>query len=207
MPKPIPGFIWGVVVDNKDPVGSGRCLISVAGLFEPHHEDWIPIIGWPGSGHPAQGSRYPTPIGAQVALIFEQGDMNSTPLALTGPFGSSKGEPDGTPAAADTFRTGGPDALNDLVIIWEDNLFLCFVTTGDDAAGEPSDRQFVIMDKRTGTNIAINATDGSNKKSSTITLAATTSIVIESKGSIKLDAAQVQIQGRVVQRKPNVTTI
>ncbi len=79
--------------------------------------------------------------------------------------------------------------------------------TKDDDAGNPEDRRFVIIDKRSGTHIALDATDGGQKKSGTITMHATTSIDIKSYGTVSIEGAQVTIQGRPVALKQGKATI
>lgn len=203
----MPGFLWGTVHDNRDPLGAGRVLVRVKNLYEPHHEDWIPVVGWPGAGHPTRGSAYTLPIDAQVLLLFEQGDSEATPVALPGPMGGSTGVPDGPPMVKEMVEDEGYESVLDLEVIWEDDILRCYVMHEDDDSGNPVDRRFVIIDKRTGTHIALNATDGGQKKSGTITLHATTSIDIKCNGTVNIEGAQVAIQKRPVALKPGNPTI
>ena len=198
----IPGFIWAIVSDNKDPEGIGRIKVKVKDLWDNQYPEWVVPIGWPGAGGDtgARGSKYVVPIGAQVAMFFDQGDPSVTPAYLPGPYGAPDGTPLGPALTAEAHANPDLDEL-DYQIIWEDEYFRFFVVTKED------DRRFEIFEKKSGSHIIMNATDGESNKSCTIAIKATTSIDIESKGAIKLDAAQVQIQGRVVQRKPGVTTI
>lgn len=201
--KPVAGFIWGTVVQNADPLGIGRVKVRVEGLWETENSDWVLPIGWPGAGGKGnQGSKYTVPLEAQVALIFEQGDITAPPVYLPGPYGAPGGKPAGTELIAQMHADDAEDELN-YQVIWEDDYFqFFFVTNGVD------DRRMVMYEKNTGSHVIMNATDGSSKKSCTISIKASTSIDIQSAGAIRLDAkGQVQIQGRVVQRKPGVTTI
>lgn len=201
------GFIWGTVYSNEDPLGAGRVLVNVPGVWEPHHEDWIPVVGWPGSGHPSRGSAYTMPIDAQVLLLFEQGDTEATPVAIPGPMGASTGVPDGPPLVKELVEDEGVETALAVEVIWEDDILRCYVMHEDDEEGNPLDRRFVVIDKRSGTHIALNATDGAQHKSGTITLHATTSIDIKSNGTISIEGAQVAIQGRPVANKPGTSTI
>ena len=205
MPQDMPGFMWGVVVDNKDPKGAGRVKIRIPGIWdEPHHPDWVIPLGWPGAGHPSRGSRYMQPIDSQVAVIFEHGNIDATPAYLPAMYGASAGIPDGPELATAMFQEGGKESVLDAQILWEDDILRCYIMT-EDTGGEPNDRRFVVIDKRSGTHIELNATDGAQKKSGTITLHATTSIDIKSYGTVNIEGAQVLIQGRPVAIKPSGT--
>ena len=224
----INGFIWGTVVDDKDPLGMGRVKVRVEGMFEPNHPEWAMPLGWPGAGLPSQGSKYSTKIGAQVAVIFENGDPDSIPGYLPAPYGASTGIPDGPSVVTEAFLRGldqtdftvedlqqavrdgsiaglptkeAAEEVVELNVIWEDEAFVFFVTTQDD------DRRMVMLEKNTLSGIALNATDGAQNKSVTLEIFANTSIKIGSKGIIDIRAQGVQIQGRKVATKPGVTTI
>jgi len=224
----ISGFVWGVVVDDKDPLGMGRVKISIPGMFEPSHPEWALPLGWPGSGLPSQGSKYSTKIGAQVAVIFENGDPDAAPGYLTAPYGASEGVPDGPGVVIEAYLKGlsqtsvdtsdivaavqsgefeglaldsaAEEAL-ETVVIWEDDALAFFITTKE------TDRRLVMVDKTTFSGIVLNATDGAQGKSVTMEIFANTSIKIGSRGVIDIRAASVQIQGRKVLKKPGVTTI
>lgn len=202
----IKGFMWATVYDNKDPLGLGRVLVTVPGLWDaPHHPHWIYPAGWPASGGGNWGARYTQPIGSQVALIFELGDIESTPIYLPGMNGQSEdGLPSGPQTVKELYRDEGKEAVLDVQTIWEDDILRCYIITQDDN-GEPSNRQFIVVDKRSGTHIALNATDGGQNRSGTITLHATTSIDIKSLGTVSIEGAQVTIQGRPVAIKPTGT--
>lgn len=197
------GFIWGEVVDNKDPLGVGRVTVRIEGLEEPNRAvmDAVPA-GWPGAGGTTRGAMYPVPIGAQVALIFEHGDLDSTPLYLTGPYGA----PDGAPIAPAVIREeflkeNGKDPT-EITVIWEDEYFRFYVVgTGT------TDRRIVMVEKATQSHIILNATDGDSGKSVTLSLAANSSISIKSNGVINIDGLQVYIQGRLIARRPGLTSI
>lgn len=224
----INGFVWGTVVDDKDPLGIGRVRVRIEGMFEPAHPEWVLPLGWPGAGLPSQGSKYSTKIGAQVAVIFENGDPDSTPGYLTAPYGASEGIPDGTSVVTEAFLKGlaqtdfatedlkqavqdgilsglatgeAAEEVVELNVIWEDEAFVFFVTTKE------TDKRMVMVEKRTLSGIVLNATDGGQSKSVTLDIFANTSIRMRSNGIIDISALGVQIQGRKVAVKPGVTTI
>lgn len=109
-PRQVMGFVWGVVVDNRDPLGDGRALIRIPGMFEPHHPEWAVPLGMPGAGHPKGGSKYTPKIDAQVAVIFEEGNPESAPGFLTGPYGAVDGIPDGPPVVQEAYLAGAGKA-------------------------------------------------------------------------------------------------
>lgn len=207
----IPGFMWGVVVDNEDPLNMGRVLWKREGLYEPHHPEWASPLGWPGGGGQTYGSRYPTPVGAQVAILFEHGDPEAPACFLPGPYGlnGSGGSltwPELDQELVLKSANGVADASPlEVAVIWEDDTFRAFVVNKSTAGEE--DKRFVLIEKTTGSGIVLNATDGDSGKSITLTLSANTGISIQANGVIDIQGTSVQIQGRRVVRKPGVTTI
>lgn len=195
-----PGFCWGQVIDIEDPLKMGRVRVKIPGMFDEGHPEWCIPVGWPGAGHESQGSRYPLPVDAQVAVFFEHGDPEGAPIVLGGVYPASKGIPAGPPIMAEAAQSSDTD-VNNVVLLWEDDMFRCYVTRTKD------DRRLVLLEKETNSNITLNATDGAQKKSKSITLEANTSISIHSNGIVDISGTRVQIQGRVVARKPGVTTI
>lgn len=218
------GFIWGIVVENRDPLGMGRVLVRVDNLFEPHHPEWASPVGWPASGEPSKGTYFSMNIGAQVILLFEHGDMSAPPVFLPGPQAAADGFPDAPSIVQELFlkgidpvavaqsetpeealRSGTLDeAIENVLaldVLWEDENFVFYVTSKD------GDKRFVIAEKNQRAFIVMNATDGAQRKSTSISIFSNTSISIESKGTIDINAMIVQIQGRRVLKKPGVTTI
>ena len=201
----MPGFVWGKVEDNKDPLGLGRVKVSVPGVFNSPktHPEWAIPAGWPGAGAPQQGwgSYYPVRLESNVLLLFEAGDVMSTPAYLPVISGTSDGAALGPVAATEA------EDPRTRAVIWEDDRLQVYCTTGTDTNQNVDDRRMEIRDKLTGNGITFNVTDGAQGKSSTITLDANTSINIVSKGVVNISGASVQIQGRKVVRKPGTTSI
>jgi hypothetical protein len=212
----IGGFMWGVVVDNYNPERPGLHEIRWRreGVFEPYHPHWALPIGWAGASQPADGANLvgsrpkPPAIGSQVAVIFEHGDVAAPAVYLAGPYGQAS---DGRPAWPGIDRELLDPAVDDAVdirdvhVVWEDDTFRIFVVNS--AAGN-GDKRVVLMEKLTGSGLVLNATDGAQGKSITLTLTANTGINIQSNGIINIASPTgVQIQGRRVMRKPGVTTI
>jgi hypothetical protein len=210
--------MWGVVTDNRDPRGLGRVRFSVPGVFEPQHAEWALPMGWPGAGGLKGGSKYPVEIGAQIGLFFEHGETSAPPGYIPAMYGAVDGVPAGPPIVAEVFRgaapagvAGGPEtpqsfdqAAEDVLattVIWEDENFRFFVVNKED------DKRLVIVEKTTGSGIELNASDGAQGRSVTLTLAGNTSLALDSKGVVDIGGTIVQVQGRRVMNKPGVTSI
>jgi hypothetical protein len=206
------GFVWGVVTQAKDPQGLGRIRARIPGLFEAGlgHPELIYPFGWPGAGQPEHGSQYPVKVGAQVGIIFEHGDIDATPVYFTAAYGL-------VPAGPDEGKNAGPSLIREAieagdpaektVVIWEDDSFEIFVTMFNKAEDGKDDRRVVIQEKATGSGFTLNAADGAQGKSVSMTLNVNTSLDIQCNGVINIEGTTVQIQGRKVVRKPGVTTI
>ena len=201
MTAALAGFVWGVVTDNDDPKKAGRVKFSIPGLYTKEHSDWAIPVGWPGAGGTTQGSFFTVPIGAQIALIFEQGNMHSSPLFLPGPYGQDKtGLPAGTPRINEIAASGSTD-IRDFTVLWEDENFIIFVQNS------PQKKQLVLEEKRTGSFISMDASDGTQGKSTTISIQGTTALNLGATGIVNINGTVVQVQNRRVARKKQGTTI
>ena len=199
------GFYYGLVADNRDPRNLGRAIVKIPGMFDDGHPEWANPFGWPGAGAPGRGSKYPIQIGAQVAVFFEHGDMQAPPGYIPAMYGYDEGVNAG-PDVLKAEQASNQDT-NKTAVIWEDEALQIYVTMKDEATDGEDDRRVRIVEKSTGSNITLNATDGSNGKSVAIILEANTGIALRSNGMISLDATVVQINGRRVMRKPGVTSL
>jgi uncharacterized protein involved in type VI secretion and phage assembly len=63
----------GVVVDNRDPQGMGRLKVDVPGVFQNGEQFAMPAVPYAGT---FVGFSMLPPIGANVWVDFEQGDVN-----------------------------------------------------------------------------------------------------------------------------------
>jgi hypothetical protein len=206
------GFAWGIVTKATDPDGLGRIRARIPGLFEEGlgHPEWIYPIGWPGGGQPEWGSQYPVKVRSQVAVFFEHGDIDASPVYLPGPYGQMGDGPNkGQNAGPSLVREAvdGKDDGEKTVVIWEDDTFEIFITMYNTADDGKEDRRLVMREKKTGSGFTLNATDGGQSKSVTMDINVNTSLNIQCNGIINIEGTTVQIQGRKVVRKPGVTTI
>jgi hypothetical protein len=204
-PNMLPGFVWGFVIDANDPEGVGRALIQIPGMFEPHHPEWASPLGWPGAGGIGVGSQYPTQVGASVAVLFEHGNIHAPPAFLPTIYGKLEGQSAGPSIVSEGINKD--EDPNKIAVIWEDEAFQIYVTMKKESEDGVDDRRVSIVEKITGSKFEMNATDGAQNKSVSITIAANTGISLLSNGVIDIDGTVVQIQGRRVMRKPGVTTI
>jgi hypothetical protein len=212
----IGGFVWGTVVDNRNPARPGLHEIRWMreGVFEPFHPHWALPIGWPGASQPKDGVRKagsrpkPPAVGSQVAIIFEHGDVGAPAVYLPGPYGlSADGQPAWPEIDRELLNASVEDSADiaDVHVLWEDDTFRLFIVNSLEGG---TDKRVVIMEKTTGSGMVLNATDGAQSKSITLTLTANTGINIQSNGIIDISSPLgVQIQGRRVVKKPGVTTI
>lgn len=83
MPAPqLPSVVLGQVTDNDDPEGLGRVKLMVPGLVEPE-SDWA----WPMNGGARNfGLFMVPPVGAQVMVFWERGDIEGTVFYQPGPW-------------------------------------------------------------------------------------------------------------------------
>jgi len=101
--------VWiGEVTRRDDPEGRGGVLFRIPGLIEDESADWAREIGVSGGGHAQSGGPFhPPPIGANIAIFFEQGDPDK-PVYLSGPWGA----PDGVSDAPTGSAVEGDDRQN-----------------------------------------------------------------------------------------------
>jgi hypothetical protein len=84
----------GVVVDRADPKRLGRVRVRIPGVIEPKSA-WAWPLGSAGGGGKRLGGKRVPPLGAEVAVFFNQGDPDA-PWYLTAQWGlvpNENGEP------------------------------------------------------------------------------------------------------------------
>ncbi len=166
----------GTVTDNADPEKVGRVRINVPGVCEPSSA-WAYALGWPGAGGKKRGTFAPPPVGAEVGVLFHQGDPDH-PHYLTGHPG--KGEaPEETEGG--TSKEDAPKVYAHESERWR------FVV--DDRPGK---NKLSLTDKITGDVIEI---DGA---ALAIRIQATSAIKITCDGAIDIKGSSLRIQNRVV---------
>lgn len=190
----IPGFTFGVVTQNVDPLGLGRIKVELPGILKetPY---WVMPYGWTGgSSRNAHGPQpRPPDRGAMVPVIFSHGDYlnpESKAIFLTGFYGVND---DGT--SAGPAINASEDTAADVTkchTLYEDSKFQVYLLAKDD------DRKLVMQTKERGTKIEIDATAGEGGNSEVISIEAATALFLYSAGQIDISATQVSINGRSV---------
>jgi len=84
------GMYVGHVTDRKDPDKLGRVRVCVPGLLEPHSA-WAWPLGTVGGGSKNRGFFAVPEEGAEVALFFNQGDVDK-PYFISAHWGKPNGE-------------------------------------------------------------------------------------------------------------------
>jgi hypothetical protein len=183
---PLLAIYDGVVKSRNDPLRVGRVRVVVPGLVEGDGV-WAWPIGSPGSGSNARGFFFVPEVGADVAVLFKQGDPERARY-LPGMWGLPEGVQQIPEAARDLSPEDTPlvraiDFTNYEVVVDE----------------RPGRETFRIRDKRsqegTDGNADIIEFDGVKRG---ITIRGTLAVQIESAGAININALQVRINKRIV---------
>jgi len=169
------GLYIGYVTHRDDPEGLGRVRCYIPGLLEPFGP-WAWPLGTCGGGSKDHGFFAVPEVGAEVAVLFNQGDVNE-PYFLSAHWGRPDGQSE-VPAEAQK--------------IPPDNRVLATPTFRielDESAGA---RRLKLTNRKTGDHLELDA------ETNTVTLQATTSVTIRAAGAVRIDAPHVTIAGRVV---------
>ncbi len=178
------GLYIGVVTDRKDPKGLGRVRVRVPGLLEPASA-WAYPLGI-GGGTRDRGLFFVPEEGAEVGLLFNQGDANH-PYYLAAQWGKPGGESE-VPSPA---RDAPTEQVPDVKVLETGNWRI----TMDDRPG--TDSSLVIENKATGDKVEF---DGSTAG---ITVEAKVALVLKAVGVVSIEGLKVQINGRTVRPGPD----
>lgn len=188
------GMHSGVVSSNADPKGVGRLKIRVPGLLEP--SGWALPFGMPGGGDTQAGFFDIPKVGAEVVVIFIDGDPDKIRWTY-GHWGLPGGVAD-TPEPARTAIQEDGAAAAPLVKAMENDRFQIFTDTRDGKG------RFVIRSKRQdledleGAALMLELDD----ENGTLALSAPGGISIRSVGRVDIDGILVTIGGRAVTPVP-----
>ena len=169
------GMYVGHVTDRKDPEQLGRVRVCVPGLLEPHSA-WAWPLGTVGGGSKNRGFFAVPEEGAEVALFFNQGDVDQ-PYFLSAHWGKPNGE-------SEVPEEAQKDPPDNRVLATE-----TFRLELDETEGS---RRLKITNKKTDDYLEFDA------EKNTITIQGTTAIRIKATGAISLDATHITIGGRVI---------
>ena len=169
------GLYVGHVTHRNDPETLGRVRVCIPGLVEPYGP-WAWPLGTVGGGSKNNGFFAVPELGAEVAILFNQGDVDEPYYLCT-----HWGKPDGQSEVPEEAQQDPPD---NRVFATE-----TFRIEFDESQGN---RKLKLTNRKTGDFLLFDAEEN------TITLQGTTAITIKAVGAISLEAAQVTIAGRVV---------
>lgn len=165
------GMCVGYVTHRDDPEGLGRVRVCIPGLVEPHGP-WAWPLGTVGGGTKDRGFFAVPEVGAEVAVFFNRGDLDA-PYYLSAHWG--RGE---VPEEA---KKSPPD---NRVLATE-----TFRVEMDETVGG---RRLRLTNRKTGDCLEFDA------EANTVTLQGTTALTIKAVGTVRIEATQVVIAGRVV---------
>ena len=169
------GMYVGYVTDRSDPEGLGRVRVCIPGLLEPHSA-WAWPLGTSGGGSKDHGFFAVPEVGAEVAVFFNQGDVDA-PYYLSAHWG----KPDGESEVPEEARKDPPD-----------NRVIATPTFRIELDESEGSKRLKLTNRKTGDHLVFDA------ETNTVTLEATTAVVIRAVGAINLEAPQINIGGRVV---------
>lgn len=165
----------GVVEDNADPEKLGRVRVRIPGIIEPMSA-WAFPLGWPAAGAKQRGTFAPPPKGAEVGVLFHQGDVDH-PYYLCGNPGAGETPPE----LADT---DPKDAHLIYAHETERYRFIC--------DSRPGKEKWSVLDKKTADIIEMDGVKAG------IQIIGSSVVYIKSDGTITLDAANINLGDRVV---------
>lgn len=137
----------GVVVDREDPEGLGRVRVRIPGLVEPASA-WAFPLGTVGGGSAARGFFAVPEEGAEVGVLFHQGDIDH-PFFLAGHWG----KPGGVSEVPTPVQSLSKDEAPQIRVFETGRFLLIF----DDRSGA---EKLFLQDKSSGDLISIDARIG-----------------------------------------------
>lgn len=167
--EPMHGLFVGVVTNVDDPVKAGRVRVRIPGVVDEGTAWALPSSF--GGGAPQRGIHWVPPVGAQVCVMFVQGDVDR-PLYF------------GVQSLQGTFLTGTDGDPKAMAIETEGYVFAI-----DD---RPGSKNLTIQDKQSGVLIQLNG------EARSIAIQAVSDISINCSGFVRIDALEVFIQGMQV---------
>ena len=169
----------GHIVDQADPERLGRVRVQIPGLIEPASA-WAFPLGTVGGGSAGRGFFAVPELGAEVGVLFHQGDPDH-PYYLSGHWGRPEGGSEVPGPARGLSASETPQ-----VRVFETGRFLLVF---DDRPGQEA---LVIKDKISQDHVEL---DG---RGMGITIKGSSAVLLVSDGLISIDSPTVQINGRLV---------
>ena len=181
------GMYRGVVVDNLDPERMGRCRCRIPGVLPDDGGAWAYPIGGMGSGSANRGQYDVPPIGSDVAVWFEQGDMDH-PYFMGGNYGQAEVPPEVSDPAND-------DEQATKVAIWETERWRVKLD------GRFGKSEAHILDKETGDVVELDGVAAGIRIKATgkLQLESITEVAIVCKGAISIGGRPLVKNGKPIQ--------
>jgi phage baseplate assembly protein gpV len=173
------GLFRGIVTTNADPTTAGRIKFCIPGFIEPE-SGWARPITM-GGGMAASGSYWVPKVGAEVCVLFNQGDVDQPHYVA----GNHRIRADGTADLHERVRSKTPENAPKVHLFETDK----WIFVLDDSAEEPA---FIVQDKLLGDGIEFDALTRRMK------IKSTASISIQAAGTVEIKALNVVINGRTV---------
>lgn len=170
----------GTVYDNRDPLRIGRVRVTVPGMIEPYSA-WALPVGHPGSGSSERGLWFPLAIGANVSVMFKEGDPDH-PRYFAGSWGAPDDKPESPTFASELSPADAVQVAGLQTKRWD--------IVADDRPGQ---EKLVIRDREMDQNTI--EIDG---VAQAVTISGMVAVQINSTGVVKIDALQIILNGRVV---------
>lgn len=171
--RKLSGYYEGPIIDINDPEKLGRVRVRLPGRGET---TWAFPIGMPGSGGPKRGGWTPPPLGAEVGVMFKDGDPDH-PRYISGPIGRGEAPDEVEDASVE-------EAARDIPFIHQGRRWKI---VADERKGKA---RLAIEDKVTGDMYEIDGVKCGLK------LKATTAMSIECDGAIDINCATFTVNGR-----------
>jgi hypothetical protein len=178
------GLYSAIVIDNKDPLGRWRVRMDIDSVTKK--SAWAPPLGTIGGGGPQRGGFVVPEIGADVEVLFLNGDIER-PRYFCGAWSSPSSGSEMPVPTRDV-----PPAEAHLV----PSLQLCGGRLSiyvDERAGK---RKLVFEDNELGDAIVWDLEKGG------LRVKMTSAIVLEADGLVRADGLQVHVGGRIVDVTP-----
>lgn len=169
------GMYVGYVTHRRDPDRLGRVRVCIPGVVEPHSA-WAWPLGTAGGGFKDRGLFAVPEEGAEVAVFFNQGDVDA-PYYLSAHWG----KPDGESEVPEEAQQDPPD-----------NRVLATPTFRVELDESEDTRRLKLTNRKTGDHLVFDAEENS------VTLAATSALMLRAVGAVSIEGVQITIGGRVV---------
>jgi uncharacterized protein involved in type VI secretion and phage assembly len=179
------GLHIGVVVERDDDELVGRVKVRVPGLIEPASA-WAFPLGTVGGGSDARGFFAVPEVGAEVGVLFHQGDVDH-PFYLCGHWGKPDGKTEVPTPVRGLSKSDAPQ-----VRAFETKRYLL---TFDDRSGH---ELLAITDKSTGHKIELKGGQSMNVLADSVSLHANKDAHLEGQNTVVHADQEVKVEGQTV---------